>query len=467
MKRGVAGVCAWLVIWLLMASSSIASLDHELVLLQRRRPPHPGVATLDISADGRFIAFESSVGLVSADTNQLSDIYVVDRSTGRVTWESMAVDGGAADGTSTHPRLSADGRYVVFASVARDLVAPSAARAQAHVYLRDRRAGVTQRISETADGQPADRASDAPDISEDGRVVVFHSAATNLIAGDTAERDAPLDGTTRQVYRFDIAGRTLTPIGVDTVGRASSSGSSFDPAVSGDGRVVAFTSTAPLDNARPSSAAVSHPARGHDASRKPPSNAAVFVRDVSTATTRLVSRRATGERPNGASFSAAISADGRRVTFASVAADLGPRDRNHVADVYVHDLTTGETILVSQREPGRAADGSSSYPAISADGRFVAFTSEASDLWCGHRCSGGRRDQNLVADIYVADTASGAIARISRGDGPEQESWEASGGAAVDAAGRIVAFSSFQASADDDLAHDFDAFVRILPRTPD
>ena len=95
---------------------------------------------------------------------------------------------------------------------------------------------------------------------------------------------------------------------------------------------------------------------------------------------------ANGRRPNGASYLPAISGDGRWLAFVSNASDLAPGDRNDVSDIYLRDLVTSTTRLVSGAG-GRAGDGGSTSPALSHNGRFVAFQSEASDLVCRHRCT--------------------------------------------------------------------------------
>ena len=348
--------------------------------------------------------------------------------------------------SSGHPRLSGDGRFVVFESVAANLIAPRATGT--HVFLRDRIAGVTRRLSAAVDGTPANRSSAGPDISDDGAVVVFHSAATNLSSGEP-----DLNGDGRDVYRLTVASSRLERVSVDGAGRQAAWGASFDPSVTADGSAVAFTSTAPLTG-EPS------PER-REGSGPSALHAAVFVRDVRAGTTTLVSRGKHGRRPDAASFSPAISADGRRVAFASMSTRLGPRDRNRACDIYLYDLTSDTTILVSSRAQLRAADGPSVHPAVSADGRMVAFASEASDLLCSRGCPAGYADQNLVSDVYLTDTETGATVRLSGGTGDDW--WAASAGAALDGAGRVVAFSSMHPSDDSDGAHDFDAFVRADP----
>jgi Tol biopolymer transport system component len=136
-----------------------------------------------------------------------------------------------------------------------------------------------------------------------------------------------------------------------------------------------------------------------------------------------------------------------------------------VADVYVHDTRTGQTTLVSRSARGGSAAGSSRHPALSADGRFVAFVSDASDLVCASRCRPHLADVNLVADVYLYDTVTRSVVRVSGAGGGAAESWwEMSVGPALDATGRVAAFSSLHAIDASDVGHDFDLVVAPIPR---
>ena len=151
------------------------------------------------------------------------------------------------------------------------------------------------------------------------------------------------------------------------------------------------------------------------------------------------------------------------VAFASEATNLGPRDRNRVADVYVHDHQTGQTTLVSRSARGGSAHGPSQHPVLSADGRFVAFVSEASDLLCSARCPTHLADLNLVADVYLFDTLTQTMVRVSGVSVDAGPWWEMSAGPALDATGKLIAFSSLHAIDEDDVGHDFDLFVELIP----
>ena len=138
-----------------------------------------------ISADGRYVAFTSEAALVPGDTNGVADVYLRDLRAGTTVRVSLTADGGqAVDGGSYAPTISADGRHVVFGSDAGNLV-PGDSNGVADVFLRDLRAGTTDRVSLAADGDQPDDASYGGVLSRDSRFVAFASAATNLVPGDT------------------------------------------------------------------------------------------------------------------------------------------------------------------------------------------------------------------------------------------------------------------------------------------
>ncbi len=153
------------------------------VAVQRYAARHPGPPTVDVSADGRFVAFESWARLSPLDTNTLPDVYVLDRLSDRLTLESQSWQGESANGSSAHPRLSGDGRYLVFESAATDLFPGRSLPGVVQVILRDRQTGTMALVSRGPDGAPGNRWSTNPDINDDGRVIVFESSATNLVSG--------------------------------------------------------------------------------------------------------------------------------------------------------------------------------------------------------------------------------------------------------------------------------------------
>lgn len=405
--------------------------------------PPSGIASAGVSADGRFVAFVSLARLSPADHNNLQDVYVIDRATGRVTLESVTADGRTADGSSGHPRLSGNGRFVVFSSVASNLAGASLDGTGTQVLRRDRVTGTTILVSRTPAGTPGQVWSSHPDVSEDGRFVVFESAATNLVPGVDA------NGIGKDIYLFDASDGTVRRVSLDAGGRQPATGESSTPAISGSGRVVAFASTAPLG---PDQSAATTTLRRE-----------VFARDLATGDVKRLSATRGGGVPNAASYYPAIDGDGRRVAFVSQATDLDDDGRaTRLEHVYLYDAGAPRLRLLSRSASGGAADGNSRHPAISGDGRYVIFSSDASNLVCAERC-GRPGDVNLVWDVYRADTATGLVDRISGGASARETWWGGSSGPATDRTGRVVAYSSLQPVNEADLDHDDDLYIEALP----
>jgi Tol biopolymer transport system component len=401
----------------------------------RGRPSDP--PEVSVSANGRYVAFTSFARLSVKDTNECADVYVLDRATGRVTLESLTPDGRASSCASERPRLAGDGRLLIYETTGD--AAGAGLPPRSVVVLRDRLTGATrllERPEVAANGGSRDAA-----ISADGRVVVLTSAATNLADGPDANESAD------DVYSVDVASMTIRRVSVDAAGRQPAAGASFAPALSADGRYIVFSSTAPLDGA------VVPPAA---ATGRPQVN--VYLRDMTLGLTTRVSVRAGSAAPNGSSYEPAISGDGRYVAFVSDATNLVGHDENRAADVFLRDLRTGTTELVSRSESGGSANGPSVHPAISGDGGIVAFQSDASDLFCGRPCAQAVRDINLVSDVFVFDRASRVIRRVSTGRPP----WmEPSIGPAIDATGTVIAFSSRHPIDARDDRDDYDLFIRV------
>jgi Tol biopolymer transport system component len=389
--------------------------------------------TVAVSAnDGRYVAFTSNASLLPADTNGYADIYVLDRTTRDVTLETPTPD-GFSNPDHAWPHLSGDGRLLVYETSGRSPGAPRI------IVLRDRWNG-TVRILERP-GEPPNGSCRHGTISADGRTVVFTSAATNLVDGPDA------NGVSEDVYRFDVLSATLTRVSVAADGTQPSTGSSFAPTVSADGRYVAFSSTAALDGV-----AAGPLPRGS----RPLVN--VYVRDVAQSVTRRVSARPDGAPPNGSSYDAAINGDGRWVAYVSDASDLVRDDGNRAADIFLFDGKTRTTELVSRSESGGSANGASTHPAISTAGTVLTFQSDASDLTCARRCPPAARDINLVADIFTFDRRTRLLRRVSTG----RASWsEPSIGPALDGIGSVIAFSSRHPRDSTDEGDDYDLFVRL------
>jgi Tol biopolymer transport system component len=348
-----------------------------------------------ISSDGRYVAFQSdATNLVGGDTNPFSDIFVHDLLADTTTLVSVDSTGAQDIGPSSSPSVSSNGRYVAFQSDADLVVADSGLAIDIYVHDRDAdedgiydEAGAisTVRVSVRSDGTEADQASTAPSISGDGRYVAFESFATNLVAGDlnglfdvfVHDRDADGDGI------YDEAGAISTVrVSVRSDGTEADQASAA-PSISADGRYVAFVSDA--------TNLVANDTNG---------STDVFVHDRQTGTTTRVSVDSAGVEGNGISNFPSISSDGRYVALESDADNLVADDNNGSADVFVHDLQTGTATRVSVDSAGVEGNGNSNAPSISADGRSVAFESDADNLVAG--------DTNTAPDIFVDDLQAGA-----------------------------------------------------------
>jgi Tol biopolymer transport system component len=379
-----------------------------------------------ISADGRYVAFNSSASsLVAGDTNGTFDIFVRDRLTGQT--ERVSVDSVGAQGYSPsfEPSISADGRYVAFNSLASNLVAGDT-NGTFDIFVRDRLTGQTERVSVDSVGAQGDSDSFAPSISADGRYVAFNSSASNLVAGDS-------NGTHDIFVRDRLTGQTER-VSLDSAG-AQGDSLSFEPSISADGRYVAFYSSA--------SNLVAGDSNGtYD----------VFVRDRVTGQTERVSLDSAGAQGNSDSYAPSISADGRHVAFSSLASNLVAGDTNGALDIFVRDRVTGQTERVSMDSAGVQGNSHSAVPSISADGRYVAFRSYASNLVAG--------DTNGALDIFVRDRVTGQTERVSVDQAGVQGNSQ-SLDASISADGRYVAFRSLASNlVAGDTNDAWDIFVR-------
>lgn len=268
-----------------------------------------------ISADGRFVAFQSAANnLVAGDTNGFNDIFVVDRQTSTVSRVSVDSSGGQSNGdsgTGFGPRISADGRFVAFNSGATNLVAGDT-NGRADIFVHDRQSGATTRVSVDSAGVQGNGQSGKgakPSISANGRFVVFESVATNLVAGDT--------NNFQDVFLHDQQTATTTRISVSSASAQANHASSFS-SISDDGKFVVFDSIA------------SNLVAGDNNGTWD-----VFVRDVAAGTTRRVSRALDGSEANGSNGGGTISPNGRFIVFASSATNLVAGDTNGQNDVFL------------------------------------------------------------------------------------------------------------------------------------
>ncbi|MCC6630409.1 MAG: PD40 domain-containing protein [Chloroflexi bacterium] len=366
-----------------------------------------------ISADSRVVAFVShATNLVAGDTNEVEDVFVHDRQAGTTTRVSVASGGTQANGPSGTPAVSSDGRYVAFASLASNLVAGDT-NGVVDIFVHDRQVGTTARVSVSGAGAQANDASATPAISGDGQVIAFVSGATNLIISDTNRSD--------DVFVHDLQTSATTRVSVATGEAQANDASVFTPALSADGRVVAFVSYA-------TNLVAGDTNEIED----------VFVHDRQAGTTGRVSIANGGAQANGGVTTdrLGLSADGRMVVFASAATNLVGGDTNEAADIFVHDRQAGTTARASVAGGGAQANADSLDPVISADGAWVGFRSYAANL------SGAADSGRRAADIFLRHLASGATLRASL-DNAENCG---NGAPALSGDGRVVAFASCEAT---------------------
>ncbi len=332
-----------------------------------------------ISANGGFVAFNSfASNLVPGDTNNTADIFVRDLSNNTTTRVSISGTAEQGNGVSSLPSISNRGQVVAFQSLASNLV-PGDTNNRADIFVRDLQANTTNRVSVSGIGEQGNGSSvSAPSISQAGRFVAFVSDSSNLVSGDA--NNLP------DVFVRDLQANTITRASVSANGGGTDS---FEvPAISANGQFVAFES------------GVSSLVPG-DAN----SVSDIFVRDLQANTTNRVSLSEAGSEGNAGSFTPAISANGRFVAFESAASNLVGGDGNNSRDIFVRDLSANTTVLVSVSATGDRANGDSKRPSISADGRFIAFSSEASNLVPG--------DTNNRSDIFVRDLQANIVTRVS------------------------------------------------------
>jgi hypothetical protein len=323
-----------------------------------------------ISPDGRHLVFASQATDLTADTVSNTQIFVRDldaNTTELVSWNLAGTAGG--NGYSWAPVISADNRYVAFESQATDLIAGGVTWTQ--IYVRDLVTDTTILVSaaDTDAGiTPGNSGSNEPSISGDGRYVTFHSASTDLVSPATSNT---------QIFRRDLVAGITEVVSTNALGTAPGNGYCSHARITPGGRWVSFASQA-TDIVSPAT-----------------TSEQMFLRDMSTGETVLVSQStlgAIGDNGSGG-YGGGLSSDGRYVTFNSYATNLVPLDTNGYPDTFVRDRVDAATIRAGEGLDGGEPNNMTENSAISAIGRFVAFTSYASNLVAG--------DTNSYGDIFV------------------------------------------------------------------
>jgi Tol biopolymer transport system component len=338
-----------------------------------------------VSGDGRLVAFASSAtNLIAPEPNQqqqiVQQIFIRDRATGTTEIVSVAPNGARGNFGSSRPVISGNGLVVAFESSATNLVAGSTG---SQIFVRDRVFGETDLVSvDPLTGGPGNAASRVPAINADGHYVAFQSDATNLVAtGSTSGR---------LYFVRDRLTRTTSVVDVAVDGPAAAGVSVNPPSLNADGRFVAYD----LTHTQFVGASVS-------AFFGP-----VFVLDRLTGTKEVVSVASNGAPRTGDAPS--ISGDGRFVAFSSFDTDLVASDTNSKRDVFLRDRISRTTERLSVSSAGAQATQNSFQPSVSADGRSVAFLSDANNLATG--------DTNNLRDVFVRDRETKQFPELSIND---------------------------------------------------
>ncbi len=327
-----------------------------------------------VSASGRFVVFSSTASnLVPGDTNHVSDVFVRDRLRGTVRRISVSSAGAQANGQSDQPGISAGGRFVVFTSAASNLVAGDT-NAGVDVFIRDRATSTTRRVSVATGGIQANGGSGNPEISADGHFVVYTSEATNLVPGDT--------NGVQDAFLWSSASSTTTRVGVQ------GNGTTWDAYVSGHGNFVAFTSSATNLVPQDTNGAMD-----------------AFLWSRQTGVVRRIDVSPSGAQVGKGAVVSAISANGGYVLIGSASANLVTGDRNGHSDAFVWSRATGRMQLVTRASDGREQNGDVFAASISAHGRYVVFVSDATNL-TPHKTSNRQ-------DVYVRDRTQGTTTLVS------------------------------------------------------
>ncbi len=401
MQRILATSIVWIVPFLTALStlSTPLSAQTSRVSLDNAGLEANGPSSLpDISWDGRFVAFESTADLAPGFKTHGShnNIFVRDRELGTTVTVDQPEAGGSNWGDSRNPSISANGRWICFYSEANLMSTPGTG-----IFLRDRDPdengvydegnGTLILVSRRMNGDPGAWIGQKSRISSNGRWVTFHTPDPDIVPGDTNGK--------HDVFLYDRLTGNMRIASVDSSGVFGNE-DSWDGDLSHDGRFVSLTSGA--DNFAPHQA-------NHDIylrDRDPDENG---IFDEGNETMELVSQSTAGVFGNHNSDLSRISADGDRIIFQSVATTLVLGFIYSDVRIYMREISTGITILASVNNAGESSVTHSYNPDISPDGRFVTFQTQSSNMVGG--------DVNGMQDIFLRDLGTGTTSLVSRGPG--------------------------------------------------
>ena len=369
-----------------------------------------------ISEDGKLVLFASSATnlLPAKDLNgSKRDIFLRNIEKSSTILISRSTAGAQADDASSSPSMSLDTNRIAFETKATNFNAIDANGNLSDIYVHDRAAQTTSLISVSSLSEQANAASTTPHISSDGRFVTYISAATNLAGGvDT-------NGAVPDVFLRDLQTQTTSIISIDSTGLQDPSttrAGASHAVVSKDGRVVAFATDAKLIE--------------NDAN----DTSDIYLRDVPAGTTTIISRALRGGAA-GKSTLPAMDPEAGFLVFESTAGMLVDGATGNTSRIYVLELASGTLRLASKSKSGEPADGASFIPSISPDGTWISFVSAASNLVA--------KDLNEASDVFLHEISSGFTARVSVGNGSvEGNAGAETGFFGVSRGGSSVAFRS-------------------------
>ncbi len=374
-----------------------------------------------MSDDGRITVFSTgATNVIPNDTNDMYDVFAYDRITRKTEIISHDAAGRPANYSSYNPTVSGDGRFVTYMTMASNIVPGTTVFCDGsaiciNVAVYDRLTKATTFANRTVQGKRISNniqtiGQDAPMISNNGRFIAYQSPVA-LIATDTND--------TYDIFVYDRQTHMTRVASIDNNGHTAQYDAA-DASISGDGRYVTFTTYSGL--------VASDTNDSYDN----------YVHDMQTGATKLLSATPTGRAANGGSFNSIVSDDGSSAVFMSYANNLVSRDTNGQTDAFLRDLRTGKTQLVSISSKGRQANGGSSQPAVSGDGRFVVFSSWATNLT--------PNDTNDMYDVFLYDRNAQLLRCISRAShdgepakGGSLGSWQPM---AISGDGRAISFTS-------------------------
>jgi Tol biopolymer transport system component len=335
----------------------------------------------DLSADGRYVAFASDASnLVSGDYNRSTDVFVADRETGEITRVSINGDGVEGNEYSTNPSISNDGRFVAFESRADNLVDKDI-NGWEDIFVHDRETGKTTLVSIASDGMQGNLSSHDAIISGDGHFVAFWSNATTLVPNDT--------NTFRDVFVHDLETSETERLSVSSNGRQGD-GDSRKPDISDDGRFVVFWSQA-----------------SNLVSTDRNLSADIFLVDRGEGEITRVNITSTGsEADDDAEDDVSISGNGAFIAFQTSAGNLFGDDFSFQNRIYLYERETRKVVMISSEEsacPSSYCQGAT-QPVVSGNGRYIAYLSDAYEV----------DDSASSGSIYLHDRAEGATMRITR-----------------------------------------------------